>query len=232
MQEDKIIDRFIKAINRGMFHSQEKLPSENSLSAIYQVPRIVARQVYEKLDAMGYTYSIQGKGRYVKEQRRKIELVLSGNESFTDKVTSDGHQLESRNVFCKKIQGNEKVYTELAADHNVAVYKIGRLRMIDGKPVAVHISYVSQAVFPAIDQDGPEILSMFDYYRSKGFSNFQSGRSILGIAYPDEKERKLLQCDSLMPLLVIETACMDGDSKKVLEYTRIKYRSDCFYYVM
>ncbi|MBC8014560.1 MAG: GntR family transcriptional regulator [Sporomusaceae bacterium] len=230
--EDLIVDKFIRDINKGVYNDAEKLPSENMLAGIMKVPRIVARKAYEKLDAMGYTYSAQGKGRYVKTRRSKIELVISGNESFTSKMLENGHQLISQQIMCQKISYNEYVYKELGVEADTDVYKIGRLRILDGNPVALHISYVSQALFKDIPIEGKEILSMFAYYKKNGYTNFITGKSMLSITYPNYNERKQLQCESLVPLLTIETNCMDGITGQVLEYTKIKYRGDCFKYVI
>lgn len=229
--EDRIVDKLIKDINKGVYNEVNKLPSENILAEAMQVPRIVARKAYEKLDAMGYTYSVQGKGRYVKARRSKIELVISGNESFTAKMLENGHQLKSQQIMFQKIGYNEYVYKELGLAKGTDVYRIGRLRIIDGKP-ALHISYVSQALFRTIDRDGRKILSMFAYYRQMGYHDFVAGKSTLSITYPNHTERKLLQCESLVPLLTIETTCMDGGTGQVLEYTRIKYRGDYFKYII
>ncbi|MEG6586446.1 GntR family transcriptional regulator [Dendrosporobacter sp. 1207_IL3150] len=230
--EDLIVDKIINDITRGTYNEDEKLPSENTLAEVMQVPRIIARKAYEKLDAMGYTYSVQGKGRYVKTRRQKIELVISGNESFTSKMLENGYALMTQQIMLKKISYNEYVYRELRVDVDTDVYKIGRLRIIDGKPVALHISYVSQCLFKNIATDGKEILSMFAYYRKVGYTSFATGKSILSITYPNHKERKLLQCESLVPLLTIETNCMDDNTGQILEYTRIKYRGDYFKYVI
>lgn len=229
--EDLIVDKIIKNINKGVYKSP-KLPSENTLAEQMKVPRIVARKAYEKLDAMGYTYSLQGKGRYIKTKRSKIELVLSGNESFTSKMLANGYQLETKQIVFRKINYNEYIYNELGVEAATNVYKIARLRIIDGQPMALHISYVSEALFSDIASAGQEISSMFAYYRKCGYSNFVSGKSTLSITYPNSKERKILECESLVPLLTIEATCFDGDSRQVLEYTRIKYRGDSFKYVI
>ena len=232
ISEDIIVDKLIHDIHKGIYNEVNKLPSENMLAEIMKVPRIVARKAYEKLDAMGYTYSVQGKGRYVKARQRKIELVISGNESFTSKMLENGHQLTTQQAMFRKISYNEYVYKELGAEADTLVYQVGRLRIIDGKPVALHISYVSQALFKDIETDRKEILSMFAYYKKNGYTNFVPGKSTLSITYPTQNERKLLQCESLVPLLTIETSCMDGATGQVLEYTRIKYRGDSFKYVI
>ncbi|HEY5563016.1 MAG TPA: winged helix-turn-helix domain-containing protein [Clostridiaceae bacterium] len=64
--ENLIIDKLILEINDEKYKVDEKLLSENELADLYNVPRITARKAYEKLEEMGFIYSIQGKGRYLK----------------------------------------------------------------------------------------------------------------------------------------------------------------------
>lgn len=230
--ETLIIDRFIIDMNEGKYKINDKLPSENEMADLYGVPRISVRKAYVKLEEMGYLYPKQGKGRYVKDRQQAIELVLSGNESFSKKMLCKGYHLVSNNVICEKIDYDRSIFQELHVEKSDAVYKIGRLRIINGVPMALHISYVAKSVFTNIEQESKGIESMFQYYKQNGYKAFDSEKSILRISFPTLKERELLQCSNLIPLLTVETNCVDAVSKKVLEYTNIVYRSDCFKYIV
>jgi len=73
---------------------------------------------------------------------------------------------------------------------------------------------------------------MFSYYELNGYHDFDSCKSVIGISFPTAEERKILGCPSLVPLLTLETNCIDNKSKKVLEYTKIIYRGDTFKYIV
>ena len=100
--ENLIIDKFISEINGEKYKANEKLPSENELSEIYKVPRIITRKAYERLEEMGYIYSKQGKGRYLKEKQQYIELQLSGDKSFSQKMKDTGRELVTKNIIFEK----------------------------------------------------------------------------------------------------------------------------------
>ncbi|MDP4090423.1 MAG: GntR family transcriptional regulator [Bacillota bacterium] len=230
--ENIIIDELLKDISDGKYEKDARLPSENELADSYQVPRIVVRKAYEKLEERGYIYSRQGKGRYLKGRYEQIELVLTGNESFSKKMLDKGYDLISKNVFCQKINYDEKVYNELGVLKDSEVYKVGRLRIVDRRPIALHISFVAKALFKDIEEDGSKIDSMFSYYRSKGYKEFSSEKSVLSVAYPTAEERELLKCPNFIPLLIVETNCIDKGTGKVIEYTKIIYRGDSFKYIV
>jgi GntR family transcriptional regulator len=227
-----IIDKLMIDINCGKYENNDKLPSENELADYFNVHRIMVRKAYEKLENMGYINSIQGKGRFLKERHKQIELVMTGNESFSKKMIDKGYDFTSQNIFCEKIVYNEKIYSELGVPTYEEVYRIGRLRIIDKSPSAIHISYLSKSVFNDIAEKGKNIVSIFDYYKAKGYKVFDSEKSILSISFPTLEERELLQCPNLIPLLIVETNCVDKISNTVLEYTKIIYRSDCFKYIV
>lgn len=228
--ETLIFDKVMFDINQCKYGKDEKLPSENELAEEYNVPRIVVRKVYEQLEELGYIYTKQGKGSYVKDRYYQIELVLFGKESFSKKMQDKGYKLVTKNIIFEKIKYDKKIFHSLNATKEDEVFKIGRLRIVEERAVAIHISYVAKSVFKDIDKTGNQIISMFEYYKKYGFYNFKSSVSLLSISIPTPEERALLDCPKLVPLLVLETDCLDEKSGKLLEYTRIIYRGDCFKY--
>ncbi|MBZ9536211.1 UTRA domain-containing protein, partial [Cytobacillus oceanisediminis] len=83
-----------------------------------------------------------------------------------------------------------------------------------------------------IEREGQEITSIFQYYQEQGYIDFESMQSQLVVVFPNKQERELLKCPSLVPLIQLESGCVDRKSGKVLEYSRNIYRSDCFTYLM
>lgn len=224
------MDNLLLDIRENKYKFDEKLPSDNELAEKYNVPRIKVRNIYKKLEQMGYIYSLQGRGRFLKERVSSIELILSGNESFSKKLKRSGVNLDTINICAERVPYNKGIWSELHASKNTPVYKIGRLRCVNKEPLAIHFSYVSQELFNDISAEGREITSMFDYYNKKGFKNYGTGRSILEVLYPTSIERKLLNCGELVPLIKLKSNCKDRDSDLILEYTEIIYRGDKFTY--
>ncbi|EKN65916.1 GntR family transcriptional regulator [Neobacillus bataviensis LMG 21833] len=230
VDEMLIVDEMIADIQSGKYEQEEKLPSENELADQYLVPRITIRKAYERLQELGYIYSKQGKGSFVKDRKKQIPLMLSGNVSFSKKMSEMGYPFETRAIFCEKTDYNKGIFQFLGVDKMDKVFKIGRLRLVDQTPVALHISFVAQSVFQDIEAEGRDITSMFDYYHKRGFSEFTSASSTLSVKFPSKFEREVLGCSSLVPLLVLESGCLDQVTGTVLECTKIIYRSDRFTY--
>jgi len=229
-QELLMIDELMNAIKHNKIKSGEKLPSENKLAEKYNVPRMTARSALIKLEERGYIYSVQGKGRYVKEKLVQIQLPLTGDTSFTEKMQKMGYPLRTENIVFEKVPYDKKVYQLVQAESEDTVYQIGRLRYINDVPIAIHYSFVKEASFPDIVDEGAEIVSMFSFYRKQGIEKFTSNQTLVSVAFPSLEEQHLLAVKSMVPLLVVETNCVDEASGRVLEYTKILYRSDTFKY--
>ncbi|MCW1927912.1 GntR family transcriptional regulator [Bhargavaea beijingensis] len=224
-----IIDELVDLLENGGIPPGGKLPSENTLAERYRVPRYTVRNALNHLEERGLIESIQGKGRFLKPGPARIRMSLSGRTSFTEKMKELGHQLETAVVSCVPSDNGEAARA-LAAGPDDTVWRIGRLRVVDGEPMAIHYSHVLESRFPEIGEEGPGIRSMFEYYRERGYGDFESGKSVLSVVFPSSLEQELLSCSRLVPLLALESSCLDGRSGDTLEYTRILYRSDTFKY--
>lgn len=231
-EEMNIMDHLIADIQAGKYDPDDKLPSENELADLFRVPRMTARKAYERLQELGYIYSKQGKGSFVKDRHQRIPLVLSGNESFSKKMIELGYNYQAKNIFCEPIEYNNKIYQALGVDEQDRVFKVGILRIIDGEPIALHASYVAETMFSDIEKTGRDITSMFEFYKGRGLTEFHSTQTLLSVMYPSKYERELLSCSSLIPLLVLESERVEQTTGRTLEYSKIWYRGDFFTYVL
>ena len=227
-----LVDELISQIREGKYKPNDKLPSENELADLYKVPRMVIRKAYERLQELGFIFSKQGKGSYVQNRRLQIPLILTGNVSFTEKMREMNYDYKTKTISCEEIPYDSSIYHTLNANRGEVVYKISRLRIVEECPIAVHTSFLPQSLFQNIQMEGKDIRSIFQFYKQKGYSDFQSMKSQLSVVFPSEAERETLECPSLVPLLLLESGCADGKTGTVLECSQIMYRSDCFTYVL
>lgn len=225
--ENQIIDKIIEDIKNGLFDKSNILPSENALAKQYCLSRHRIRYVYERLEAMGYIDTKPGIGRFVRLQKNKIEIPLSGNKSFSEKIVELGHQLESQLIDCSYVNDNIKFFED-KLEANDRIIRFCRLRVINGEPVAIHTSFVLESQFPHLMDASKNIQSLFKYYRTKGLREFYYEDSVLSTFLPSYQEKQLLECPSLVPIMLLESTCYDRQSGKLVELTRIIYRSDRF----
>jgi GntR family transcriptional regulator len=227
--ESFILDTILENIQSGRFTSDEFLPSEHILASEFKVSRLTIRKVYQKLEEMGYIRSYPGRGRVIQQRKGLIPLDLRGDESFSKKMNQLNLDLHTVNVFSYPCEFNAEIWQKLDAQKDEVVFLIGRLRIIQKEPTAIHLSYIKETLFPEINAEAPEILSMFSYFESKGLKGFSSGYTHMKVVLPNCSDQEILVCPPLIPLLVIETETKD-DKNRVIQFSTIKYRTDKFMY--
>lgn len=224
---ESIVDVLINEFQHNKYAKDEKMPSENKMAARFQVPRSEIRKAYARLKEMGYIYAMQGYGSFFSGKRKRIRLLMN-DESFSRKMTSMGLDYQSKTIGCKQIGGGSLIHTMLDIPYDEPVYKISRLRIINGEPAAIHISYLPERLFPTISQDGSTISSVYDYLHTCGYTDLKTENTQLAVAAPSKKERALLELQGYASCLVLTCKCLDQQSGAIVEIARTVYRSDRF----
>lgn len=226
-----IMDDLMISFNVDYGIQNNKLPSENELATKYNVPRATIRKCFDKLEEMGYIYSKQGKGRYVKRKYSEIELRLKSNESFTEKMRGK-YSYTIYNTGCQLIEYDEDIYKGLNSEKNEAVFKIGILRIVEEEPIAIHFSYIPEKIFKNISSEGDKIQSLYQYFDDNGIKEIESSQSIMRIVYPNKEQRRLLKCKTLTPLIRLRTIKKCKNTNRIVEFSEVIYRADCFEYII
>ena len=227
--EELIIDELLDKIIAGQFEQGEPLPSENVLSRRYDVSRMMVRKAYDNLEERGYIRSVKGKGRFLSDPKRHVQLSLRSDISFTEKLKAMGADFITHNLGAEPAQFNRKVWMTLGAEEREVVYSISLMRIIEAEPIAIHTSFLRLELFPDISERGRYITSMYSYLSEKGYADFKSEHTTMNVTLPTLAEQSSLDCPSLVPLLLLEyeTSSRGND---VIQYNKIIYRGDRFKY--
>lgn len=81
---DAVFDRIQRAIKSGAYAVDERLPTEHSLAAEFQVSRPVVRDALQRLRDQGLIYSRRGAGSFVREQGIREPLGFGQMENLSD----------------------------------------------------------------------------------------------------------------------------------------------------
>lgn len=232
MNWEKIADILIEEFSENKYSKDEKMPSENRMAVRFGVPRSEIRRAYERLKELGYIYSMQGYGSFFSGKKEKIQLLMTDSTSFSEKMEKLGLSYKSENLGIREVKGNSLICEMLDTDITDTIYRITRLRYIEGSPAAIHISYVTEKKFPHIREDGPYISSLFEYMKQCGYQNFSNESSELTVSALTAEERKLLDVHGYAPCLVLSSRCINREDGTVLEAARTIYRGDRFIFTI
>lgn len=81
---DAVFDRIQRAIKSGAYGVDERLPTEHSLAAEFQVSRPVVRDALQRLRDQGLIYSRRGAGSFVREQGVREPLGFGQMANLSD----------------------------------------------------------------------------------------------------------------------------------------------------
>jgi GntR family transcriptional regulator len=121
----------------------EQLPSEYQLMAQFNVSRITVRRAIANLIQQGLVVSQQGKGVFVKEQRKLIYRLANPLVFFEEDMVRQGATISIQSLVFEKIIAPAEVQAilQLSAPQ-LEVYLQKKLLLIDGVAVALDSSYI------------------------------------------------------------------------------------------
>jgi GntR family transcriptional regulator len=212
---------------RQMIHQQfspgDLLPSETNLIERYSVSRNTVRQAIEVLEQQGFVNSRQGKGTFVASKGSRYEL--SKLVSFSEDMRLRGLKPDTQLLGLAQVAPPAPVAAELNMQPGDQAYEIHRLRLADGAPMALSLSYIPCSLLPGLTGEAIASGSLFEL-----LSNHQSllisyaDRSIRPtLATPEQAE--LLKVPAGSPLMLVEgPAFLENDQP--MEYVITYYRGD------
>lgn len=125
----------------------EPLPGERELEEYYNVSRATVRHALRVLEARGLVVRRQGKGTFKAQERDDANLLTS----FTELARRRGQRPSSRVVSLERTAPPRPVAERLGAGEDEPQWRLERVRLINGIPVAHEVNYYPAAVFPGLD---------------------------------------------------------------------------------
>jgi GntR family transcriptional regulator len=203
------------------------LPTERDLTAQLATSRTTVRRALAELVGEGRLVRRQGSGTFVAEPKIVWPLQMA---SFTRQASSYGYTTSTELIDASREGASEEIADRLAIKPGAATYRIERLRLVDGIPMALEASHLSAARFPRLIDRMRRESSLYalltEHY---GVEPVEAEESIeTAAAAPHEAD--LLQVDTGSPILVLGRHSLDADGVPI-EYVRSWYRGDRYRFV-
>ena len=156
----QLIEELRENIENGEWPPNSLIPSETELCERYKVSRGTVRQALSQLVQEGLLYRKQGKGTFVAEP--KITQQLNKFYSFAQDMREKGLKPSSLLLQKGKILPDSYIKNILGLKEKEMVYKIMRLRLADEEPLILETSYLVEELFPDLDKEDVEKISLYD----------------------------------------------------------------------
>jgi GntR family transcriptional regulator len=220
----QIKDLLRSEIESGRFAVGDRLPSERELSETYGVSRMTARQALQLLQQDGLTQRQVGKGTYV--ARPQIDQDLRELTSFTQDMTARGLHPQNRVLLAEIQPAGPEVSAELQIGTGEPVVVLQRIRLADGKPIALETAHLPHRLCPSI-------LSSHDFTRASLYQVLQEhyglhlvwASQVIAARMPERFERDALDLPKRVPVLSLLRVTYDAADRPI-EFVRSCYHSE------
>lgn len=219
----RIRSHLLEAIERGQMKPGDRVPSERELTEQFSVSRMTARQALQELETQGYLHRIQGKGTFVTEP--KINQTLTGLTSFTEDMRRRGMQPGAVVLAVEEVTAGRRVAEALEIDPADSVFRLERLRLANGEPMALEACHIATRTAPGLIGSNFEQHSLYEILRERYGIRLRAATQSLEAVAAREYEATMLQVREGAPLLLIERISTDAAEHKV-EFVRSLYRGD------
>ena len=200
----------------------EALPPERDLAQQFGVSRTTVRQAITDLVAAGLVRRIHGSGTYPVEPKVSLPLRLA---SYTRDVSDQGLQPTSRIVSLTRVPADATVATAVGIETGQKVWRLERLRLTNGSPLAVECSHLSAARFPSLNKFMSDTASLYRVLEDEYDVTVARAVQTIETSMASPEEYRLLQADSAAPVLILTRTTFDQKSQPV-EYVLSTYRGD------
>ncbi|AIJ06531.1 MULTISPECIES: GntR family transcriptional regulator [Edwardsiella] len=215
-----------QAIAQGMLQPGDFLPSERAFTDALKISRITVRKALACLEQDDIIGRGRGFGTQIKQvPMSSLAYSLANIKGFSGEVAMQGRQPGTRWLSRELVPASATIADKLDIAIDTPVYRLERIRTVDGQALSVAISYV---IREAIDDCQAIGESLYDYLRAR---QIQFGRlsSQIGACLADPSLQQKLGIGAPTAMLVIRQVLSDR-ARRPLEYSINYCRGDMYEY--
>jgi len=212
-------------LDSGQWPPDSQVPSERRLCEQFQISRITVRQALAELVREGRLIRSHGRGTFVAQaQLRKPVFPLV---SFTQDVREHGMQPGAKVLLFEATPPPPHVMAALRLGVGDKMILLKRLRLANGKPMAVETVYLPSRRCPGLLDENLEDVSLYETLTEKyGIVPTRANQQWQAVACP-ANDAKLLEIQRGSPVLRIEQTTFDRNGRP-FEHLESFFRGDKF----
>src|SRR5437868_9871840 len=137
-----VVDALRREIETGRFAEAQLLPAERVLCELLDVSRTTLRKAIADLVDEGVLLHRHGAGTFIHRARPRVDQPSSRLTSFTEDMRLRGLDASSRELERGVFLPTPEEAMMLGARPNERVFRLGRLRLADGSPMALELASI------------------------------------------------------------------------------------------
>lgn len=224
----QIKTRLLEQIESGQLRPGDRVESERELTERFGVSRMTARQALVELETEGYLVRVQGKGTFVASP--KFEQPLMALTSFTEDMRRRGLVAGAEVLSAAQVPAGRRVTIGLGLSEGSQVYRLERLRLAGGEPMALEVSHLDATYFPNLLEQDIAGRSLYEILREAYGIRLVRATQSLEAVPADSRQAEVLHVREGTPLMLMERISRDQHDRP-LELVRSYYRGDRYRFV-
>jgi GntR family transcriptional regulator len=200
----------------------EAIPSERRLSSELGVSRLTLRAALDDLVREGYLVRRHGSGTFVSEPKIAQQLTLT---SFSEDMRRRGMVPDSRMIGLENVHAGPQISRALNISPADRVFRIVRLRLADGEPMALETLQVPVSLVPGLTAAQLEHASWYELLEERYNVVIASGLQTIEPTVTNEEESELLHVPLHSPAFLFERTSHTREGR-IVEFVRSIYRGD------
>lgn len=197
----QIADILEQNIRDGLFNETKKLPTEEALMNRFEVSRNTIRKVISQLVNRGYIFQVQGSGMFLRETSVTDYINLGSLRGLTKNLVSQN--IETKVLELEIIDADEEIAERMQCDVGTRLYFLKRLRIVDGKPFSIEISYFKKDIIPYLNEE-IALSSVYSYFIEDLRLNIGFADKVISCEKVNKENAQLLEINEGDPALLIE----------------------------
>lgn len=222
----RVADALTAEVTAGRLKIGDQVPSERVIAEEMGISRMTARQALRYLADRGVVQARVGQGTFVGVPIIQQELTtLTG---FTEEIERQGRAAGSVLVEATCEGAEAEAAQALGLTPGVAVWRIRRVRLVDGEPVAFETTHVAADMTPGL-------LEREDLGRSSLYAMLRQHYGVHPVSAEQTLAAGLAEHDVALPLglpvgaAVLRLTRLTRDAGgRAFEFVRSVYRGDVF----
>ncbi|SEL37710.1 transcriptional regulator, GntR family [Carnobacterium iners] len=221
---EAIANEMRQRILTGTYPIESLIPDQISLAKEFRVSRMTMKKALDILAMEGLIYRQRGSGTFVMKT-----ALLNQQDSAVNEYEGLTKQLSGKKVTSKVIEFNvefpsEEIMKHLMIKKKQPVYKLVRLRVVDGNPYVLEHTYMPVDLAVGLTE---EILeqSIYRYIHEELDLHFGGAFRKIHADKSSHYDQEYLNCKIDDPILEVEQVVYLKDGRP-FEYSRSRHRYD------
>lgn len=211
-------------IEQNIWQANQEMPTENELMDIYSYSKDTIRKALSLLEMDGYIQKRQGRNSIILDHNLVRKPFVSELKTVSELNRSAHHQVQTELTNLYIVQGQPEVMKELEVDEKTDLYRVSRVRTIDGERLEYEISYFDRRIVPYLSKEVAES-SIYQYLENDLGLQISHSRREISFRFATEEEKSLLDLAGYDMVVSVTSTTYLADGRP-FQYGTITYRPD------